>query len=142
MWNSGLSKAIRWILYIPIISIALLLLNLGLSYLTVELFDFKWNFWRVLLFIMFFGGVVIYLPALISMAITFLTVSICPDKKIGGYIFTIFAIPNFLYLLYNIWTIDVYFSNRVITTLVIATIVILITSVYTISSALTLHDEI
>ena len=49
MWNTGLTKALRWIFYIPIILIALGLLNWGLTYLTIQLFDFNWNFWRVLI---------------------------------------------------------------------------------------------
>ena len=141
MWNTGLMKAIRLILYIPIILIALGLLNFGLTYLTIQLFDFNWNFWRVLIFITFLGGTIVYLPMLISMIITFLTVSICPDRKIGGYIYSIFAVLNFLYLIYAIWSLDIEFSGRVITTLVIATIVILFTAGHTIVSALSLAED-
>ena len=141
MWNSGLSKAIRWILYIPIIQIALGLLNLGLAYLTYQLFDFDWNFWRVLIFIFFLGSIVIYLPMIISMIISALTVAVCPDRKIGGYIYSIFAAINFAYLIYVIWTVDIDFSGRVITTLIIATIVILITAGHSIHTALMFSED-
>jgi hypothetical protein len=136
MWNSTLSKAIRWILYIPIIQIALGLLNLGLAYLTYQLFDFDWNFWRVLIFIFFLGSIVISLPMIISMIISALTVAVCPDRKIGGYIYSILAAINFAWLIYEIWTVDIDFSGRVITTLIIATIVILITAGHSIYTAL------
>ena len=141
MWNSGLAKAIRWIVYIPIILIALVLLDLGLTYLTIQLFDINWNFWRVLIFITFLGGTIITLPMVISMLITFLTVSICPDRKIGGYIYSIFAVINFIRLLYVMWAMDIDFTGRVITGLVIATIVIIITAGYSITAALSLGED-
>jgi len=78
---------------------------------------------------------------IISMLITFLTVSICPDRKIGGYIYSIFAVINFIYLLYFLWTMDIEFSGRIITSLIIATIVILITAGHTIITALSLGED-
>ena len=141
MWDSGLAKAIRWIVYIPIIIIALALIEFGLIYLTIQLFNFNWNFWNVLIFISFFGGTIFILPMMISMIITFLTVSICPDRKIGGYIYSIFAVISFIRLLYILWAMDIDFSGKVITSLVISTIVIIITAGYSITAALSLEED-
>lgn len=128
-------------MYIPIILIAPGLLDFALTHLTIQLFVFNWNFWRVLIFITFLGGTIITLPMIISMLVTFLTVSICPDRKIGGYIYTIFAVINFICLLYVLWTMDIDFTGRVITSLVIASIVIIVTAGYSITAALSLGED-
>ena len=70
-----------------------------------------------------------------------LTVAVCPNRKIGGYIYSIFAAINCAYIIYQVWTVDVDYSGRIITTLIIATIVILITAGHSISVALMLAED-
>lgn len=141
MWNSTFVKIIRWILFIPVILISLVILDIGLTYLTIRLFDFDWSFWKVIIFISFLGSVVIFLPMLFAMIISGLTVILCPNKKIGGIIYAIMALINFIYLIYNIWTIEIEFSGRIITTLIIATVVILITAFQSINISLTIAEN-
>ena len=141
MWNSTFIKIIRWILFVPVMLISLFILDFGLSYLTIQLFDFDWSFWRVVFFIFILGSTVIYLPMFFAMIISGLTVALCPNKEIGGIIYAIMALINFIYLIYNIWTLEFEFSGRVITTLIIATVVILITAFQSINISLTLADN-
>ncbi len=84
MWDSTFVKIIRWILYIPVILISLVILDIGLTYLTIQLFDFDWSFWKEIIFISSIGSVVVFLPMLFAMIISGLTVLICPNKKLVG----------------------------------------------------------
>lgn len=140
VWNSSFLKGLRWILFIPIILLVLILMDIGLTYLTSQLFVFDWNFWSVLIFMVIFGNIIIFLPRLFAMILTALTVFICPNRKIGGYIFLILAIINFIYLGYSFWSIDLVFTGKIIVTLVLATIAIIITALSTIETALDFVD--
>jgi hypothetical protein len=141
MWDSNFSKAVRWIFYIPIILIALTLLDLGILYLTGLLLDFDWSFWKIVIFIFSFGLLIIYFPLIVSTIISGLTVSFCPDRKIGGYIYSIFAVLNFIYLLFLMWTFEIEFTREAIATFVMSSIIILLTAGHSIRAALMFSDD-
>jgi hypothetical protein len=136
MWNSGLSKALRWIFFIPIVIAGLSLIDMGIFYLNLKFFELSWSFWEIIFMLSFVGVTIALLPVIISMLLTSIIVSICPDKKIGGYIFNIFAILNFLRVLYVIWTIDIEFTGKIITCLILSTIVTITVAFTSITSAI------
>jgi hypothetical protein len=141
MLDSGLAKAIRWILFIPAIQLTLWLLNYGILYITVQLVITTWSFWKTLFFISILGSAIFYLPIMISTLFSFLTVLICPDQKTGGYIYSIFAVLNYIYLLYKIWTFDTVFSTSDYISITVVSIIIIVTMLSSISAALSFNEN-
>lgn len=146
MWDSTLVKIIRWILFLPLILISLETLNYGIKYLIVKLFVFDFReFWSIIsnevIFFVVVGFVVIFLPMLFAMVISLLTVALCPNKKIGGIIYSIFAGINFTILIYQIWTLDIGNSRKIITILIVSSVIILITAYQSIKSSLILTED-
>lgn len=146
MWDSTLVKIIRWILFLPLILISLETLNYGIKYLIIQLFDFDFReFWSLIsnevIFFVVVGFVIIFLPMLFAIVISLLTVSLCPNKKIGGIIYSIFAGINFTILIYQIWTLDIGNSRKIITILIVSSVIILITAYQSIKSSLIFAED-
>lgn len=135
MWNSTLIKSIRWIFYIPLIWFSVVLLNYIIWNISLWIYSLS-NFW--ILFIFLFGwGIIFQLWGIIfSTAVLFL-INICPDKKVGGYIFTIISLIIILQIFYKIWT-----ENSPKGFLIIFTILMIIFWFMFISIALNTEDLI
>ena len=104
MWNSAFMKAIRWILFIPLCILVLGLILYLLALLAKGVASMNLSvFWLIMgLFVV--GGLLWSIFGFISMGISFLTISFCPDKKVGSYIFSILTAISFIYYIIQIWT--------------------------------------
>ena len=93
---------LKWLLYIPTIIIALILINLLSIYVFTEVIMVDWNFWKILIALFFFGGFLIYIPTMIGM-LSSTVVLICPNRKIGIILYVLFCICFGLTLITSFW---------------------------------------
>ena len=129
-WNSILGKIIRWISYIPIAFIAIVIIEV-LSYMF-----FGWLFRDMRGFIIIgilFGGLFTLLPMVVMLYYfaLFLSVNICPSPKVGSIIFGVLYGLGAITQIIKIFTIE---GAGIITTFIVIKIIFIITTIVTITN--------
>lgn len=126
-WRSLLIKIFRWLFFIPIIFLYLIVV----SEIAFQLVDVTRSFaWWLLILIIIFGGLSFFGNLFENMSPK-VVLEICPKKIIGIYSFRILLILNTLVSLYSIWfNTKIAFDYEVsIFRLIIATILQIIAAV-------------
>jgi hypothetical protein len=141
MWNSTLVKVLRWILFIPNILIGLAVTQWALAYGFKYIIDTTWNLPNIIRngFFLLFGSITITMA--FSALITFLVTSICPNKKIGGVIFSTLVGLNFIYMIYNIWTDAAFNSYASVGELIVCTLLAVVVAGYIINAVFMISDD-
>ena len=93
---------LKWLIYIPIVIIALILINLLSIYVFTKVIIVDWNFWRILIVLFIFGGLIRFVPAIIGM-LSSTVILICPNRKIGTILYVLFCVFFGLTLIISFW---------------------------------------
>lgn len=114
MWNSTFMKAVRWILFVPLCILVIALIQFLLGLLVVGVLSLNLNMFWLIVGLAIVGGFLWGAFKMVSMGISMLTVFVCPDLKVGGYILSILTFLGFLYSIIRLWTIQDNFIGEVI----------------------------
>jgi hypothetical protein len=113
-------KKLKFVLFIPVSLIALVIINLAFMNLlnwTIERTD-QWyrnlHIFYFILLVPLFWGIIWGIFKLSAIGITALLIPISPDKKFSLYTLAIFSLINCLALIIHFWVRNVHYSWKVI----------------------------
>lgn len=112
--NTPFIKAIRWILFIPLILGAMWIISFLFGFLMGELFSLRLSLFWLILFLFFLAGIVWTLFKLLASIITIGVVSVCPNRKIGGLIYSIITTASLMFMIYDTWAVQTVYSGNTI----------------------------
>ncbi|MEX2476891.1 MAG: hypothetical protein WD357_00540 [Gracilimonas sp.] len=118
-------KIIRWLAFFPLALIVMWLIEKFFLWSIHKVFSADLNFIKFSLVLTLFGGLVAGLFANVFI----LTISICPNKKVGGYFISILSLLVTISLLYSIWILPYIFTFSTIYFCVLASFYILLMGV-------------
>lgn len=125
MWNSKPAKVIRWIIYLPLVALCLILISSLFMWTVTVGVSFLFSSWWKLLLLIIFSGLCWALIRSISMYLSFFVVAVCPNKLIGSIAMAVVATAIFGILLYKMWSVQDDYPIKLIVLCVIISILVI-----------------
>jgi high-affinity Fe2+/Pb2+ permease len=116
-------KLIRYILFIPVCSLALRIVYWGFSHLLTWFIGLS-TFWLIIILI-FFAGTIWRLFKMLSAMLMGFASMIAPNRMFSFWAVLVLSIINGIWIIYNSWTIDTNYSGKVIFATIVFTILVI-----------------
>jgi len=137
-------KLIRYILFIPLSFLAIGIVYWAFGHLLswfIGLSTLLSTFWLIVILV-FFGGTLWGLFQGFSSMLTNLTSRVSPNGAFSFWTILIISIINGIWVIYNLWTMDINYSGKVIFGAIVFTILVLkLTFALIIGSASAMEDD-